>query len=173
MSIENGKDYRNWLNNPEQHMAIKEARRMLKFKCRVFRTALYTEKKNYEKLLSGIERREKAYKPRFKTREELDAAYVVGAVSDEDYMQQRSAIWQCYSDRGHIANIEWLEKELAKYESALADLDQWRKDARQESVRKYEQKRSRAKRFNTYRRNRYRRQKREQLERRWKYYGIG
>lgn len=173
MSIENGKDYRNWLVNEKEHLAIKEAIRMLKFKRRVFKTALYTEKKNYEKLLSGIERREKAYKPRYKTREELDAAYVVGAVSDEDYMQQRSAIWQCYSDRGHIANIEWLEKELDRYESALADLDQWKEDTKKESARRYSQKRWKAKKFNNYRRRRYRQQKREALERRWKQHGIG
>lgn len=173
MSIEDGKDYRNWLVNEKEHLAIKEARRMLKFKLHVFKSSLYTEKKNYEKLLSGIERREKAYKPRYKTREDLDAAYVVGAVSDQDYMQQRSAIWQCYSDRGHIANIEWLESEVDKYQNALDDLDSWMAEKKTESRARFERKRTQTRRHNGKRRKKYRREKREALERRWKYYGIG
>lgn len=41
MAIEDGKDCRNWLKNKDDHMAIKEKRRMLKFKLHVFSSAQY------------------------------------------------------------------------------------------------------------------------------------
>ena len=173
MSIEDGKDYRNWLVNEKEHLAIKEARRMLRFKRTVFRTAYTREKLRYQQLIDGTERREKSYKPMFKTREELDAAYVVGAVSDQDYMKQRSAIWQCYSDRGHIKNLEWIQSELDKYQKALDELDEWTEAKHRETVARNDKKRRQKLKHRRTERNKYRKKKKEALERRWKYYGIG
>lgn len=173
MSIENGKDCRNWLKNPDTHMQIKEKRRMLQFKVRVFQRALKQEKFTYEKLKKGEQKRFDAYKPKYRTREELDAAYVVGALTDREYMWERSAIWRVWSDRGHIANIAWLEEELAKYEEALNTLDTWIKEKHDETVKRKQQRYRQKVKHRNYVRNKYRKNKRKELEARWKYYGIG
>lgn len=123
MSIEDGKDCRNWLNYPKEHMAIKEKRRMLKFQVMVFRRALKAERKRYDELLEGTERRKESYKPMFDTIDKLNDAYVIGQVDDQTYMSQRSRIWQVYSDRGHIANLEWLQAEYDKYKGQLDSLE--------------------------------------------------
>lgn len=176
MSIEDGKDYRNWLRgDPELLARNKERKRMLKFKIRVFKTALYNEQKAYEKLLKGVERREKAYKPNFKDRETLDASYVAGLVSDDDYPRERYAIWQCYSDRGHINNMKWIESELAKYEKALADFQELLDNHSRENTRAREKRRRRHHRHMAYKRRKRREKKRaykEELRERYKYYGL-
>lgn len=172
MSIKNGRDYRNWLVNPEEHMRIKEERRLLKFKIQVFNRELKREKKRYESLLDGQDARKESYKPAYQSRKELDEAYVVGAVSDKEYMRNRSAIWQVYSDRGHIANIEWLESELEKYQKMLDSLESYMARKKLESKKRYRQRINARRRFNAYRRRRYRQNKKAELEARWKKYGL-
>lgn len=169
MAIEDGKDCRNWLKNKDDHMAIKEKRRMLKFKLHVFSSALYEEKRNYKKLMTNTERRKQTYKPQYQTREELDQAYVLGAINDKEYMKNRSAIWLVYSDRGHIKNIEWLESEVAKYEGALAELEEWMNEKHEESVRRKRKKQQRKLHHRRYNKHRLRKiraaEKKERLER--------
>ena len=70
-----------------------------------------------------VKQREKAYNPRFRTREELDEAYVAGLLTDREYMRERYAIWLAYSDRGHINNMKWLESEIDHYKRALEALE--------------------------------------------------
>lgn len=167
MSIEDGKDYRNWLKDPENHLAIKERRRMLKFKLHVFTTALYYEQRNYDKLLANTERRKKSYKPMFSSREELDQAYVLGAVSDKEYMSQRSKIWQVYSDRGHIKNIEWLKSEIERYQEALDILDQWMKTKHLHTVKMLRKLRDQKKHHRAYNKHRNRRIRKIAKQERW------
>lgn len=125
MAIEDGKDVRNFLKHPDEHMAIKEARRMLRYQIRVFDRAIKHEQKMYDELIEGTERRKQSYKPTFDSLEKLNEAYVIGKVDDKEYMRNRSAIWNVYSDRGHIANLEWLHKERDKYQKRLDHIDDW------------------------------------------------
>lgn len=174
MSIADGKDHRNFLNiDQAEYMRNKEALRMLKFKIAVFTRQLKQEQRTYEKLLSTQEKRFNTYKPKFKTREELDAAYLVGAISDEDYSYQRYAIWLVYSDRGHINNLKWLESEKERYEQKLEAFENHLKEQsrtkRQAWIRR-QQKRSK---HATYMRKSRRATRKKELEERWHRYGIG
>lgn len=174
MSIADGKDHRNFLNiDQAEYMRNKEALRMLKFKITVFKRAVYNEQRAYKKLLSTQDKRIKAYNPRFKTREELDAAYLVGAVSDEDYSRERYNIWLVYSDRGHINNLKWLEEQLAYYEQKLADfenhLQMQAKTKRQAWLRRQQYKSRHA----TYMRKVRKAERQRKLKERWQKHGIG
>lgn len=167
MAIEDGKDCRNWLKDPENYMAIKEKRRMLKFKCRVFSSALYQEKRMYKNLLDNTEKRKKIYNPTYSSREELDQAYVIGAIDDKEYMSQRSKIWQVYSDRGHIKNIEWLESELNKYETALDMLENWREKKKEYTLKECRKIDAQRKHHKAYNRQRLRRIRKVEKQERW------
>ena len=145
---------------------------MLRFQVATVERALKQEKKTYKKLLDGTERRKESYKPTYTSREELDQAYIVGAVADEDYMRERSAIWNVYSDRGHIANIQWLEETLAKYQYALDNLEAYLTNKRKETIRACEHRRIARKTYNSHRRVMYRKKKREEKEARWRKYGL-
>lgn len=174
MSIADGKDHRNFLNiDQAEYMRNKEALRMLKFKVTVFKRQLFQEQRTYKKLLSTQEKRFNTYQPKFKTRKELDAAYLVGAVSDQEYSKQRYAIWLVYSDRGHINNLKWLESELEYYEKKLADfenhLQEQAKTKRQAWLRRQQKRNKHA----TYMRRTRRAARKKELEERWHRYGIG
>lgn len=171
MAIEDGKDCRNWLNHPEEHMAIKEKRRMLRFQVRVFKRELKAEQKKYDTLLAKTADREKSYKPMFDSLEKLNDAYVVGKVDDRTYMSQRSKIWQVYSDRGHIANLAWLQSELDYYQGKLDALEGKMDDLRKLQVKDYP---STIRRKNASHKRKVRRKiRRQELQERWRKYGIG
>lgn len=171
MSIENGKDCRNWLNYPEEHMAIKEKRRMLKYQVSVFQRELNKEQRVYDDLLANFEKRKAAYKPKYESLEELNEAYIVSRMPDREYMAERSRIWQVYSDRGHPARIEWLTKERDKYKSALDALEKAMGELKSISKKKLHPGARRQKKAAQMRRLR-RKWKRQALEERWKKYGL-
>lgn len=172
MSIENGKDYRNWLRgDPVQLAETKERKRLLRFKIMTFNYRIAIEKKNWKKLLDGQQGRYEYWKPKYKTREELDEAYVAGIVTDEDYPRERYAIWQVYSDRGHKANLEWLESEQQKYQAELDGFEAFLQKTTKENKKKYDQ---RHRKKYLYRRREKRRKARERIRKdKWKKYGIG
>lgn len=174
MSFADGQDKRNYLKIPEdEFMRNKETLRMLKFKIRVYKTALYNEQRAYKKMLSTQDKRFEQWQPKYKTRKELDDAYLVGAVDDTDYRKERYAIWQVYSDRGHINNLKWLEKMVEVSEKNLADFEAY---LQSESERRKEarEKRDRLrKRHNMYIRRYRHKKKKKALQERWEFYGIG
>lgn len=172
MALKDGKDVRSFLWHEKEHMAIKEKTRMLNFQASTYRNALTRQKKAYEKLVEGQERREKSYAPMFRTLEELNEEYEKGEMEDREYMRQRSSIWQVYSDRGHIANIAWLEEELAKVEAKLEAIENVKKQFKAYAKKYDDPKAARAKKTR-YERNRRRKIRRKQLEERWHKYGIG
>lgn len=173
MALKDDKDIRHLLWHEEEHLAIKEKTRMLKYQASVFRNELTKQKKAYQKLVDGQERRKVSYAPMFDTLEELNEEYGKGEMEDREYMSQRSRIWQVYSDRGHIANIKWLEEELAKVEAKLAAVENV-KEQFKDAKKKYkpDPKRERA-RKTAYERNRRRKIRKREREERWHKYGIG
>lgn len=174
MSIENGKDYRNWLvGDPNLYARNKEKKRILRFKIRVFERELKQEQKKYDKLLAGTENRKEVWHPIYDNREDLDSAYVAGIVKDEDYPRERYAIWQVYSDRGHINNIKWLTGELEKYKSQLEGFEDFLNGIRKEKRRKIDRRRQVRRRYNNRRRSLRRQKRKAELQERWKKYGIG
>lgn len=172
---EDGRDVRWFLSiDPEEHARNKEQKRMLKFKIHTFHREIILEQQAYDKLLRGQERRKETYKPTYKTREELDAAYVAGLITDDkEYMRERYAIWQVYSDRGHINNLKWLHEQEDKYKKALEDLEAFAEEKNKESMLRSQKKRQKHKHHMAYKRRKRREKKKAELEARWKYYGIG
>ena len=174
MSIENGKDYRNILNgDPELHMKYKEAIRLTKFKIKVFKSQLRLEKITYDSLKKNEPKRFAHWKPKYKTVSDLDEAYVAGLVDDKDYMYQRYAIWQVYSDRGHINNIAWMESEIKKYEKQLADIENYLKERNREAQKRARKKLERKKHKLAYKRKVRRKKRTAEREQLWRETGIG
>lgn len=173
MSFADGKDNRNYLNIPEDEFRRnKETLRMLKFKKKVYSVALYNEQRAYKKMLSTQGKRFETWHPRYKTREELDAAYLVGAVDDQEYRYERYAIWQVYSDRGHINNLKWLEEMVEKATNALEGFENHLQDeSRQRAMARQKRKRLLHKNVVYNRRSRRKKRKRE-LEERWRRNGL-
>lgn len=173
MSVEDGKDARYMLWYAREHLAIKDKRRALKFQCSVYGNALTKEKRTYKRLLEGQERRKASYNPMFSTIEELDKAYEEGGMDNKEYMSQRSKIWQVYSDRGHVKNIEWLEHELAVCQGQLDALEAKMEELSKASQRYKAHGRNVRRHKTNYERKRRRNIRKKELEERWKKYGIG
>ena len=173
MAIQEKKDARSFLWHPEEHMAIKEKMRMLRFQQRSYAIALKKEQKTYDNLLAKQEDRKKSYKPMFETIQELDAEYDKGEMDNKEYMSQRSKIWQVYSDRGHIANIAWLTEELDKVNQKIEAVENLKSEFK-EAKKKYRPnpKLVRA-RKTAYERKRRRKKRQKEREERWHRYGIG
>ena len=128
--------------NEEEHVRIKRELQLTDYQIRVFEKALRDRKKVLADLRAGEEMRKEAFKCKYRTVEELNQAYIVGAIKDDrEYMRQRSAIWQVYSDRNHLKEIEWLETELLRYyrkkENIEALIEKKRKETRAEHKRRY------------------------------------
>lgn len=173
MALKDGKDVRHFLWHEKEHMAIKEKTRMLNFQRRLYYNALERERKAYDKLVATQDKRKASYKPMFDTLAELDEEYGKGEMEDREYMSQRSRIWQVFSDRGHIANIEWLEFELARVDAKLNAIENVKKEFKN-AEKKYRPspKIARARKA-AYERNRRRKIRRREREERWHRYGIG
>ena len=163
-----------FINYEDEHMRIKHEWKLTKYQLRFFTKELERRKKYLEKLEANTELRKKAYKCDYSSVEELNQAYIVGAIQDDkEYMRQRSALWQVYSDRGHLKEIEWLEAEILKYQrkmDAIESIMQKKKKRNHEEWDKMVKKRRRK--AATMRRYR-RRRKQAELEERWKRHGIG
>lgn len=161
----------NFLHNEEQHMKIKNEIKLTEYQINLFRREKRYMEKAYAKLMEGCEDRAKAYKVKYRTREELDAAYMVSEMTVQEYMRQRSHIWQAYSDRGYIKRIEWLDKMLKTYEQKRQNLEDFCKQQKAESDRARQVKWRRKKHHAAYMRQqraRARRAEREVYYRRWK-----
>lgn len=173
MALADGRDITNWLHgDPEMLARNKEKKRMLRFKIHTFHREILLEQQAYDKLLRGTERRKERWKPTYTNREDLDAAYHAGLVKDEDYTRERYAIWQVYSDRGHIANLEWLHEQEDKYIKALEDFQAYLDEKSRENRKAREKKRQRHRHHMAYKRRKRREKKRAEREARWKKYGI-
>lgn len=154
-----------WVHDEEQHMRIKNRRKLIEYQVRFFRRELKKEQTMLEKLDAKQEMRKNVFHCRFDSREELDDEYRAGKMTDKDYIEQRSALWKTYSDRGHTMRIEWLESELAKYEKRLAMVN----EARHLSAEEWEKEREKKARHNhltkmRMRRYRQRLKEKERLE---------
>ena len=169
MTFENEAQFIYWQEHDYQE--TKEKYRMLKFQAATYRNRLTQQRKALEVLRAGQDDREKAYKPMFKTTDELWRYYVNSDMSFKDYAYQRSRIWQVYSDRGHINNIKWLEEELAKVEAKIKALDKHVEELTKMS--EYYRPSAERKRKTDYERKRRRKIRQKEKEERWKKYGIG
>ena len=169
----------NFLRNEEQHMRIKRERKLVDYQVRMFTKELKRIRKKLDALRAGEEDRAEKYGAKYRTRKELDDAYMLGNMTDREYMHYRSAMWQAYSDRGYLDRIEWLEKMLNHYQNKLEKIDQWMEEARKESRaginKRYRRKQYKlAHKRKTRRRERSERKKQQykELKERYKYYGI-
>lgn len=169
------RDQRNTFNgiSPEEYLRTKERIRMAKFKIRVFKTALRNEQFAYNKMLKTQPKRMNRWHPKYEDRKKLDEDYVVGKLTNEEYAYERYAIWQVYSDRGHINNIKWLEEMLKHYEDALKDINDELEQRRKETNRRRQKRWWQKKKHATHMRRVRRAEKQRKLEERWKRYGIG
>lgn len=159
--------------NEEEHVRIKRELQLTEYQIRLFEKALRNRKKVLSELREGEEMRKEVFRCKYRTVEELNQAYIVGAIKDDrEYMRQRSAIWQVYSDRNHLKEIEWLETELLKYyrkkENIEALIEKKRKDSLEARRRRYNKR----KRWNNYMRKYRKKRKKEELEERWRRYGL-
>lgn len=163
----------NWLGDREQfHMMVKKEKKLTEYQLWFFERELKHQKKLYEGLKERTQQREKSYKPRFKTREELDEAYMLGGMTVKEYMIERRNIWNCYSDRGYLDRIAWLEEQAAKYREKLEDIEGWTERTRKHSTYLRGKKRNvREKHINAVKR--YKKKVRmKKLEERWRKYGL-
>lgn len=167
----------NWLGEREDyHMKVKNEKKLTEYQLRIFVRELKHQEKMYSGLVERTPQREKAYKPTCKTREELDQMYMLGAMTDREYMRNRSAIWNCYSDRGYIMRIEWLREQVERYQDKLDRIDQYLVDTRKQTVKackhRYRVKKNKSKCVVRCRRRKRQRERKQELEARWKKYGI-
>ena len=125
--IEEGADCKGWWNDDERYRRIKQQKKLTEYQLRLYKRALYVERKHLAKLEAGTQRRKENTNCMFTSRKELDAAYLVGAVTREEYRHQRSALWHTYSDRGHYDKIAWLEGCIEECENKLKMLDRVRR----------------------------------------------
>ena len=169
------KDLRNSLHNisQEEFLRTKESIRMANFRVRVFKTALRQEKAAYKKLLSTQDKRMERWHPKYDDLKKLNDEYIIGKMTNEEYVRERYAIWQVYNDRGHINNIKWLEQMLAIYQGKLDDIEADLEQRRMRHQKRWEQRRAYLKRHATHMRRVRRAEKKRKLEERWKKYGIG
>lgn len=157
----------------EEYLRMKERIRMAKFKVTVFKRALYNEKAAYKKLLSTQPKRIERWHPKYDSRKKLDEDYVVGKMTNEEYAYERYAIWHVYSDRGHLNNIKWLEEMLQYYEDALQAINDELEDRRKARIKRGRKRELQKKHHASQMRKFRRRKKRNELEERWRKYGIG
>lgn len=168
----------NWLVNEQQHMKVKHELALAKYQVATFTNELKRIRKKFDELVEGQPKRKKAYGLKYDSREAIDEAYMVGALDEKGYMRQRAALWQTYSDRGYLARIEWLESELEKYQRKLENIETWMGNT---AERNKEQSRIRFNRKQHHRAwsRQYMRRKRsakkraykEELRKRYMYYG--
>lgn len=169
----NGEGVPQWIKNEDQYMRIKNEIKLLEYQVRCFNREINFQKKKYDSLVAGQESRKESYGLKYNSRKAIDEAYLIGAIDDTEYRKQRAALWYVYSDRGYIARLEWLNKERDKAQAKLDRINEWRKQAKAETVKRYE----RGKHARMMERNRKRRIRREEYRRRdkerWQKYGIG
>ena len=163
----------NWLGDREEfHMKVKREKKLTEYQLRFYEKELKRQKKMYEGLVEGIPKREKSYKPRFKTREELDQAYIVSDMTVKEYMTERRNLWNCYSDRGYIDRIAWLTEQRDRYKDKLDRINGWTLETKRKSNNN-RQKKFHIRRKWAYQKRRYRKKiKMKRLEERWKRYGL-
>lgn len=169
----------NFLHNEEQYMRIKTEKKLIEYQVKLFRNELNKMQKRYDELKAGEERRAESYGAKYKTRKELDDAYMLGNMTDREYMQYRSAMWQAYSDRGYEARIKWLTAMLDHYQAKLDKITNWMvaaQKASREGINKRYRKRQKHYAYKRRVRRRERSEKKKQqykeLKERYKYYGL-
>lgn len=169
----------NFLHNEEQHMRIKREKKLIEYQVRVFKNELRDVTKRYENLKAGAEKRAEIYDAKYKTRKELDDAYMLGNMTDREYMRYRSAMWQAYSDRGYEDRIQWLNAMIDHYQSKLDKITKWMDAASKESRAGIYKRYRKRQRHYAYKRRKRREARSEQkkqqykeLKERYKYYGL-
>ena len=164
----------NWLNDDEdEHLKIKKRFKLLEYKIRFFKRERKRVQKMLDNLIANREMQAEVRGLLYHSRQELDEAYMAGLLEDREYMRQRSSLWHVYSDRGHTAELEWLDSEIEKYETELNALHEWTELKKKESTRKRGMKRQRLRHKTYMQRTRRRRKRKQALEERWRRYGIG
>lgn len=111
-----GEDCKHWHYKDETHTRIKRHYDLSRYQLMIYGRELEKERKALAKLEDPVkvEERKKSYGLRFDTRKDLEEAYLVGAVTFQEYRYQKRALYIVYSDRGHLDRIEWLEEMYAK-----------------------------------------------------------
>lgn len=169
------KDLRNSLIgiSQEEFLRMKERIRMADFRIRVFNTALKQERKAYDKLMKSQPKRMEVWHPKYDDIQKLNDEYIIGKMTNEEYVRERYAIWQVYSDRGHENNIKWLEGMLKHYQDARQGIEDELETRRKAGKRKKDRRRAYLKKHATHMRKVRRAKKKKELEERWKRHGIG
>ena len=173
VTIEDGRDMRNFIKGDrEEHMLIKNNLKMLKYQKGVFQRELNRVSKNYKELIDGQNRRKENYGTKFSTVEELNEAYAIGQVSDEEYFYQYRAWWQTYSDRGYPERIAWLTEQRDRYQAKLDALTEYMGEKREKSIKRYEAKRRQRKKHATAQRRYMKRKRKQMKEELWRKHGL-
>lgn len=162
-----------WIQNEEQYMKIKREIQLLKYQIQFFNKGIRDREKRMKYLEETRDKRIKSYGLKYHTREELDEAYIVGSMTDDEYRKQRVAIWNVYSDRGHIAELKWMTEERDKAQRKLDEINKWREERHKEACQRKKKKRLKKMKHATAWRRYNRRKRRQALEERWRRYGIG
>jgi len=162
-----------WVKNEDLHMRVKHEIQLLQYQVRMYDREIHLQEKRLKNLTAGQERRLKAFDLRYHSREAIDQAYIIGALTDLEYMQQRSWLWQVYSDRGYNARLEWLRGERQKAQTKLDRITEWRSQRYREAQKRHQKKRRERNWVKMYRRRVRKREKDAALKARWEKYGIG
>ena len=153
-----------WVHDEQQHMRIKNRRKLIEYKIMVYRRELKRERDALEKLIERTQMRKEVYRCIYDSRAELDEAYRAGKLTDKEYIGQRSALWKVYSDHGHNMRIEWLQEELEKCEKQLEMVNEVR-DMSAEEWQLQQKRRKRSNHKAKLRMRRYRKRLKEKAKR--------
>lgn len=72
---------------------------------------------------------EAKYKPKYKTAEEINQAYLIGAIDEKELHDARVLWWRIYSDRYMNSYLRWLRQEHDYYQAKHDRYIQANKDA--------------------------------------------
>lgn len=167
----------NFLYHEERHMQVKAELALTRYQVQMYEREIKRRQHLLDLIIENRPKNIKARGLKYHSREELDQAYLVSDMTTKEYMQQRSALWNVYSDRGHTAEIAWLKEEKAKYQRKLDRIEKWMEDTKKQSKRDRNERWMRPikmrKRHNASARRIRARKRKEALQERWRKYGIG
>lgn len=135
---------------------IRQHLKLLEYQIIVFEREKRNTIKKRDRLVETRDYRAKAYGLRFKSKEELNEAYIAGLVDDLEYRWQRNALWQVYDDRGAEMRLEWIESELKKYKDRQRGLYAYIEELKEEQKKKGKQRERRHHKRGYYRKTRER-----------------
>lgn len=174
-----GRQPPNFLHNEEQHMRIKNERKLTVYQVQMFKRERGRLKRRLRDLDNNQEHRAEIYGAQFKTRKELDEAYILGGMTDKEYMKQRSAIWNAYSDRGYNDRIKWCDQMIEHYQAKLDKIDAWIENQHRETEIKVRKRYMKKQKHYAYKRRKRRearsaakKENYKLMKERWKYYGL-